>query len=81
MNCPHCEFHFKILASNGAIPRIAPAICENCAELSLVVDGEIRKMTPLESEAIKDSPAYTDFIVPARRIIRAAMKAKNAKNN
>lgn len=81
MNCPHCVFKFKILIANGELPRIAPILCESCGEVSILVDGAIRVMKSSEREALKGSPAWTEFILPALEIIRSRKRAKNAKNN
>lgn len=71
MTCPYCGFAFKVLAANAAdIPPLAPLVCEGCAQISLLVDGRPRTITPSELEAIKQSPAYYDVILSAQRIIR-----------
>lgn len=70
MNCPHCGFHFKVLAVNAeAIPDLAPIICESCAGVSLVVEGQIHKPSPDQLRAIQSSPAWRDVLGPVRELI------------
>lgn len=49
MNCPHCNFEFKVLgmhgSTTGSLPAVAPIICERCAEISLLAFGEVLKAT------------------------------------
>lgn len=72
MNCPYCQFTFKLLAVSGAegVPDVAPLICENCARISLLVNGEVRRTTPEELEQIKKSPAWRNVLEPVARLIR-----------
>lgn len=77
MNCPHCDFEFRVFLANGRnIPDLAPAICEGCGEISLIESGQIRKVTPIEMDALRQSPAYRKFILPAQKVIREHI-AKN----
>lgn len=82
MNCPYCNFRFKLLMANSPdIPRIAPAVCSDCGEVGLIINGQIRKATELEMDALKESPAWREVIGPARDIIAANKRAKSARNN
>lgn len=77
MNCPHCDFKFRLLAVSGAeeIPPLAPIICEGCGRISLLVEGEIRKATEEELSLIRESPAWRDVLEPIGRLIRDHSKA------
>lgn len=88
MNCPHCDFRFRILAVSGKSPRgqelpeLAPILCQQCLEVSVLLNGEvIRKPTAPELDAIRASPAWSQVIVPAREILQRARLAANARNN
>ena len=82
MNCPHCDFKFRVLAINGnQMPEMAPLVCESCSEVSLYESGTVRKLTPVELDYVKRSPAYCDVIAPAIEVIRRAKKAQNAITN
>jgi len=59
------------------LPDVAPLVCERCAEVSLVELGKIRKVTPVELEALKQSPAWSEMIAPALEAIAAAQKKKH----
>jgi hypothetical protein len=79
MNCPHCNFRFRVLMANAAsIPDIAAIICEDCAEVSLIVCGSVRKCSADEMEALRDSPAWRNVIGPAQELIK---RTRNARNN
>jgi hypothetical protein len=69
VNCPYCNFNFnKVLSSVSKkelqAEELIPALCEQCANVSLLEKGVIRKVTSLELEAIKESPGYKSFIEP-----------------
>jgi hypothetical protein len=69
VNCPYCNFHFEKILSPATLQEIQaeeliPALCEQCANISLIERGIIRKVTSLELEAIKESPGYKSFIEP-----------------
>lgn len=82
MNCPYCDFHFKVLASNAAtIPDNAPVLCESCSQIGYVQQGRIRKLSEDELESLKKSPVYSSFLAPAIELIDRIRKAKNARNN
>lgn len=72
MNCPHCGFRFRALATNaaGELPEVAPIICENCIGVSLLIDGAVRKPTSAELVEIQKSPAWRDVLEPIARLIR-----------
>lgn len=75
--CPHCGFLFKILAvSGGEIPDLAPVICEDCGEISLLQDGVIRKVTASELEVIKQSPAYLEVLKPVEDLVAEIKRKK-----
>jgi hypothetical protein len=80
MNWPQCNFQFQYLVANGALPKIAPVVCENCAEISLLVSGQPRKMSAEEMESVKASPAWR-VLEPAIVLIKRAKRARNAMNN
>jgi len=81
VNCPWCDFKFRILCANAAeIPDIAPVLCEDCGEISLLIRGEIQKATPEELEQIKTSPAW-NLLGPVQAFILRRKKARNAVNN
>lgn len=50
-----------MISNSQQLPPIAPIICERCAEIGLIVNGEIRKATDHEVEAIKLSPSMEGY--------------------
>lgn len=83
MSCPFCDLKFDALASNGdfrGMP-VVPILCLECAEISLVVDGTIRRATENELVSIKKSDAYKNVLLPTLQVILANKKARNAGNN
>jgi hypothetical protein len=87
MNCPHCGFHFKVAAVNVSDPaaieeafELAPCLCESCLEISLIVKGQIRKITDVELLVLKQSEAYA-WLMERKAMIRKLKKAQNARNN
>jgi hypothetical protein len=84
MNCPYCDFKFKTLIINMAdIPRnvVAPVLCEDCARVSLLIDGGLRKLQDGELETIKGTQAWKDFLEPVQRLLQRRKLARNARNN
>lgn len=81
MNCPYCDFRFKVLAMNTralALPDVAPLVCEKCGEVSLLIDGRPpRKVTVGELSALKESPAWREMIAPVKKLIAARKKTEN----
>ena len=70
MDCPYCGFHFKaFLANAAAIPELAPLVCEDCGEVSLLISGIPRRMTSEELVEVRKSPAWAEVIGPAREVI------------
>lgn len=68
--CPHCGFVPKVLAVNDAeLPELSGYICESCASVSLFTREGIRKLTPDELRAIKNSPAWDAVLGPVRELI------------
>lgn len=82
MNCPYCDFHFKVFAVNSAteIPEVAPLVCEGCTKVSILKDGQLYTLTPEQLEIVKQSPAW-EFIEKAQAIIRRNIKRKKARFN
>lgn len=74
--CPHCGFWFKAFAANAdSIPAVAAIVCESCGEVGLMEktqtgQREVRKLTAGELEAVKQSPAWKDFLEPALELIQ-----------
>lgn len=69
--CPYCGFKFGAFAVNADdIPDIAPIVCESCGEVGMLEDRVTRKLADGELEALKDSPAWKDFLEPAIAIIK-----------
>lgn len=78
MNCPYCDFHFKVLLANEReIPPVAPVVCEKCGEVSLLIEGEIRKASDEEIRVLKTAPCWKSVIEPARRAIAAVKRSRN----
>ena len=72
VNCPYCDFKFRVLVIG--LEDLTPLVCQRCAEVSLVELGKIRKVTPAELEALKQSPAWEKVIAPAQRFVAAEKK-------
>lgn len=76
IKCPYCGFEFHVLAVGNTdrtskYDGIAPAVCEKCGEISLLIGSTFRQVTAEELEAIKKSPAYKEFLGPAQKIIKS----------
>lgn len=71
MTCPYCGFRFRVLLANEAIPAdvVAPIVCESCAEVGLLENGTPRRLVDGERAALRESPAWKDFIEPALEVI------------
>jgi hypothetical protein len=70
LHCPYCGFWFRTLAVNAReVPALAPIVCESCGEVGLLENGVGRKLAPGEMEALKQSPAWKEFLEPALEII------------
>lgn len=74
MNCPYCDFKIEKLLASGPIPEVAPLICEFCGEIGILFRGVLMKATPEELEAIKQSPAYRDYLKPAQELIQKGVR-------
>lgn len=80
MTCPYCGFRFKLLAVGSTEPGVpiplerlpmAPALCERCGEISLLIRGEpLRKIEPDELASLKRSPSYREFLKPLQKQIQ-----------
>jgi hypothetical protein len=82
MNCPHCDFRFYSMMSNGTeIPPLAPLLCMECGNVSLLINGETRKATAEEMKGLIESPAWQAVIEPGLEVYRRHKKARNARNN
>jgi hypothetical protein len=72
--CPYCGFRFGAFAVNAdEIPSLAPIVCESCGRVGLLEDGRTRKLAEGELEALKESPAWKEFLEPAVEIIEREM--------
>lgn len=80
MNCPYCNYKIERLVSDGpVIPEIAPMLCGECVQVSLLIDGsELRKPTDEELAALKSSLCWTEMVEPMREGIRQARSARNS---
>lgn len=83
MNCPYCDYYFKVLAANGDVTKdtVAPIVCESCGEIGLLDGGVTRTITLQELGWIKESPAYRDMILPVQQRIYAERRKRNAGRN
>jgi Ni,Fe-hydrogenase maturation factor len=62
MNCPYCNFKFKVLQfKSKQVPNLTPIICEDCAEVSLLEYGKIRKISYDELNELKRSESWNDI--------------------
>lgn len=69
-NCAYCGFRFGAFAVNAdEIPPLAPLLCESCGEIGMLENGVPRKLADGELEELKQSPAWTEFLAPALRLI------------
>lgn len=76
--CPYCGFVFRAFAANAdALPSLAPIVCESCAEVAMLENGVASKLAPGDLEALKESPAWKNFLGPALEMIRKE-KAKRS---
>jgi hypothetical protein len=78
MTCPHCGSRFGIVAEKWVV---ASVICLDCAGISVLAAGELRKATDEEAEELKGIPAWNQFIGPAQAVILRFKRARNARNN
>lgn len=85
MNCPYCQYHFEIFATNAlspeGIPSIAPCVCEKCGKVGLLEDGKLRQATTGEIFALSQSSAWKQVIEPVRKLIYAKKKREESRNN
>ena len=70
MNCPICGFKFDLLAVNAdEIPDLSAMLCSECGSLFVQEQGQPRAATPSEILAIKESPAWKEFLEPLRDLL------------
>ena len=86
LQCPHCAFEFKKLVIAGdeapsKMPDLAPILCENCAEISLMVRGEIREMPPRELEALRQSPVWGEWLGEVQKKLREESARRKREAN
>lgn len=70
ISCPYCNFKLERFFSNGDPEEMAPMLCGDCLQVSLLIEGCLHRMTYDQLESLKKSPAWRDVIEPAMKVIK-----------